>query len=204
MPFVKRDAPSKTDAGRRDVSALMKNLVSEDSNIRWDAARDLGGRADAVPALAAALATEQMPQVREAVATALLRVGDEASVAALLPHLRSPDAGLRAVAIEALQALPDATLPFLGRLLADADSDVRILAMELLRSMPAADATRLICGLLEHEQHPNVCGAAVDVLAEIGTRDALPVLRSCAVRFAGTPFLPFAVSAAIARISAES
>lgn len=204
MPFVKRDSPSKTDAGRRDVDALLKNLASEDSEIRWDAARGLGGCAEAVSALAAALAAEQVPQVREAIATALLRVGDEASVAALLPHLRSPDAGLRAVAIEALQALPNATLPFLGRLLADEDSDVRILAMELLRSMPAADATRLICELLEDEQHPNVCGAAVDVLAEIGTREALPVLRSCAARFAGTPFLPFAVSAAITRISAES
>jgi HEAT repeat protein len=203
MPFVKRDSP-KTHAGRRDAEGLMKDLVSEDSETRWHAARGLGGCAEAVPALTTALATEQVPQVREAMATALLRVGDEASVAALVPHLRSPDAGLRSVAIEALQALPGATLPFLGRLLADEDSDVRILAMELLRGAPAADATHLICGLLEHEQHPNVCGAAIDVLAEIGTREALPFLRACGVRFAGSPFLPFAVSAAIARISAES
>jgi hypothetical protein len=43
------------------------------------------------------------------------------------------------------------------------------------------------------------------VLAEVGTREALPALRACAERFAGTPFLPFAISVAIARISsAES
>ena len=55
------------------------------------------------------------------------------------------------------------------------------------------DATRVLCELLEHEPHPNVCAAAIDVLAEVGTRDAIPALKACAERFAGTPFLPFAV-----------
>ena len=36
---------------------------------------------------------------------------------------------------------------------------------EILRSVPAAEVTRLLCGLLEHERHPNVCAAAVDVSA---------------------------------------
>ena len=31
--------------------------------------------------------------------------------------------------------------------------------------------------LLEHEPHPNVCASAVDALAEVGTREALPALR---------------------------
>ena len=133
--------------------------------------------------------------------TALMRIGDEASVMALLPYLRSQDAALRGARIEALQALPEAILPFMTSLLADSDSDVRILATELARNMPAADATRLLCGLLEDEPHPNVCAAAIDVLAEVGTREAVPALQACAERFAGTPFLPFAVSTAIARIS---
>ena len=91
--------------------------------------------------------------------------------------------------------------PFMAALLRDGDSDVRILAVELLRGMPAAEATRLLCALLERERHPNVCAAAVDVLAEVGTREALPALQACARRFAETPFLPFAISIAIARIS---
>jgi HEAT repeat protein len=139
--------------------------------------------------------------VQEAIMTALMRVGDQASVAALLPYLRSPDAGRRGAAIEALQALPEATAPFMAALFADPDTDVRILSIEVVRGMPAANATRLLCDLLEREQHPNVCAAAVDVLAEIGTREALPTLQACARRFAETPFLPFALSIAIARIS---
>ena len=204
MPFVKSNAPANTGPARRDMGADVAHLQSGDLETRWNAARALGGCAEAVPALAAALAAEHAPQVREALATALLRVGNEASVAALIPHIRSPDAALRAIAIEALQALPDATRPFMQRLLADDDMDVRILALELLRGMPAAEATRLACGVLEREQHPNVCAAAIDVLAETGTPVAVPVLRACASRFAGTPFIPFVVSAAIARISAES
>ena len=137
------------------------------------------------PALAAALGVEQVARVREAIMTALMRVGDEASVMALLPYLRSQDAAQRAASIEALQALPEAILPFMAALLADSDSDVRILATELARNMPAADATQILCRLLEHEQHPNVCAAAIDVLAEVGTRDAVPVLQACAERFAG-------------------
>ena len=63
--------------------------------------------------------------------------------------------------------------------------------------MKASEATRLLCDLIEREQHPNVCAAAIDVLTEVGTPEALPTLEKCAVRFAATPFLPFAISVAI-------
>jgi HEAT repeat protein len=200
MPFIRRDPTSLTPAAA-DLDSQLADLGSADADKRWRAARALDCEPAAVPALAAALATEHSPRVREAIMTALMRIGDEASVRALLPSLRSQDAAQRAAAIEALQALPEAIMPFMVALLHDADSDVRILATELARNMPAADATRLLSELLEHEPHANVCGAAIEVLAEVGTPAALPALRSCAVRFAGTSFLPFAVSIASARIS---
>ena len=61
-----------------------------------------------MPGLAAALGRETVPRVREAIMTALMRIGDTPSVEAILPCLRSQDAGLRAAAIESLQALPEA------------------------------------------------------------------------------------------------
>jgi HEAT repeat protein len=133
--------------------------------------------------------------------TALMRVGDEASVRVILPYLRAQDASQRAAAIEALQSLPGAIEPFIAVLFRDRETDVRLLATELVRNMPAAEATKLLCGLLASEQHPNVCAAAIDVLAEVGTADAIPMLELCGRRFAAVPFLPFAVSAAIAQIS---
>jgi HEAT repeat protein len=203
MPFIRRDLTSVKPAepAANDLAVQSAELGSADPDRRWRAARALGGELTAVPALAAALAVEHSPRVREAIMTALMRIGDETSIRALLPYLRSQDASLRGAAIEALQALPDAIMPFMVALLHDADSDVRLLATELARNMPAADATRLLSEMLEHEQHANVCGAAIEVLAEVGTPAALPALQACATRFAGTSFLPFAVSVAVARIS---
>jgi HEAT repeat protein len=203
MPFVKGKAPDLPSDKKADeaFASHVAALNSPDAEARWSAARALGGRADAVASLARALGAEHVARVREAIMTALMRIGDEASVRALLPYLRSQDARQRATAIEALQALPEAILPFMAALLSDDDADVRTLAAELARNMPANDATHFLCRLLEQEQHPNVCAAAVDVLAEVGTRDAIPTLKACAERFSNTPFLPFAVATTIARIS---
>jgi HEAT repeat protein len=201
MPLVRRDiGPSPPPTAAAD-HALRGALRDADPDKRWNAARTLGADPTNVAPLAAALETEPVPRVREAIMTALMRIGNTESVQALLPCLRVQDAARRAAAIEALQALPDATTPFLSALLHDADSDVRILAVELVRGMPTAKATRLLCDILENEPHPNVCASAVDALAEVGTRDALPALESCARRFAATPFLPFAISIAVTRIS---
>src|SRR6185295_14369943 len=125
MPFVKRDVTAPGSTGRRagddlaphddGLASHIAALGSPDIEVRWSAARALGGRADAVPALAAALGVEQVARVREAIMT------------------------------------------FMAPLLADSDSDVRLLATELARNMPAENATQLLCRLLEHEQHPNVC-----------------------------------------------
>jgi HEAT repeat protein len=202
MPFVKRSPAAPVADNKPDsLASHIASLDGPDGESRWRAARALGGQAEAVPALAAALAREQVPRVREAIMTALMRVGDEASVVTLLPYLRSQDAAQRGAAIEALQALPEALAPFIPRLFADGDSDVRILAAELARNLPAQEATRALCVLIQNEQHPNVCAAAIEVLAEVGTADAVPALKACAERFAGTPFVPFAASITIARIS---
>ena len=204
MPFVKRDAaasPAADQLSQDSIAAAIANLKNPQAEARWSAARSLGNRPEAVPALAAALGIEQVSRVREAIMTALIRIGDAASVGVLLPYLRSQDAGLRAATIETLQSLPNAISPYVDQLLEDGDSDVRLLATELVRNMPAENATQALCRLLEREQHPNVCAAAIELLAEVGTRDAVPALQSCAKRFAGVPFLAFATSTAIARIS---
>jgi HEAT repeat protein len=197
MPLVRGGGKGAAAPGITPPPAL----DSSDAESRWAAARSLAGQAEAVPALAEALRRETVPRVREAILTSLIRTGGTASAEAIVPCLRSDDAGLRAAAIEALQTLPSAIAPIVGQLFSDPDSDVRLLATELTRNMKASDASRLLSGLIEKEVHPNVCAAAVEVLAEVGTPESLPALEKCAERFAATPFLPFAISMAIARIS---
>jgi HEAT repeat protein len=179
------------------------DLGSASPEARWAAARALATPAD-IPALAAALREERDPRVREAILTSLGRIGGAAAAEAVVPHIRSDDAGLRTAALDALHAMPEAMASSLAGLLDDADPDVRLLACDLLRALPGVTPTRLLCDLLERESEPNVCAAAIEVLAEVGGPDALPTLARCAERYAALPFLAFSIRVAIERIGAKS
>jgi hypothetical protein len=66
--------------------------------------------------------------------------------------------------------------------------------------MPGAEATRLLCLLIDDEREANVCASAIEVLAEVGGPEALPSLRRCAERFRDTPFILFSIEVTSARI----
>ena len=146
------------------------------------------------------MASERDLRVREAILTSLARTGSPESVEALLPFVRSDDAQLRTGALDALRATKEGVRPYLPRLLRDRDADVRLLACELARNLPADEASELLCGLLDAETEPNVCAAAVEVLAEVGGPKALPSLARCAERFRGTPFLDYSIELTAERI----
>jgi HEAT repeat protein len=195
MPLIRRDPPAPAENGHPGPD----DLKSGDADTRRRAVRALGQRAQAVPVLMDALGRESDAAVIEAIFTALEAIPEAAQPLASL--LRSDDAGLRNDAVEALQAMPDTVRPLLPGLLADGDADVRILAVEVVRCLPSSEVERLLCGMLEHEGDPNVCTAAVEVLAEAGTAEAAPTLRRLAARFASQSMLPFAVRIAIERIT---
>ncbi len=202
MPLLRRGKPDEAPPQPVEpIDVLTGELRHPDPERRWSAARRLGDRPGAAAPLAAALSGETEPRVVEAIFTSLARRGGEESAAHLFPLLRSDDAALRNGAIEALQSMPAALAGHIDELLCDPDSDVRIFAVELTRKMPATPAAASLCRLLDREPHPNVCAAAIDVLVEIGTRDAIPHLERCRDRFAHQPFLPFAIAAAIETLS---
>lgn len=202
MPLVRKgDGPPVGPAAGGE--AATDRLLSGTSDERWAAARALSGRPDAVARLGGALGSETDPRVREAILTGLARVGTPESAAAIVPLIRSEDAGLRTGAIDALRAMPSALAAHLSGLLSDLDPDVRLLACDLARALPAPDATRLLADLLLRETEANVCAAAVEALAECGTPDALPALTASAERFAQVPFLVFSLRIAGDRIRAQ-
>jgi HEAT repeat protein len=202
MPLLRRGKPGESVPPVVETTdALAAELRHPDPEQRWSAARQLGDRPGAAEHLAAALMRETEPRVVEAIFTSLARRGGEESAPHLFPLLRSDDAALRNGAIEALETMPAALAGQLEALLRDLDSDVRIFAVELTRKMPAESATASLCALLDRETHPNVCAAAIDVLAESGSLDAIPHLERCRDRFATQPFLPFAIAIAIETLS---
>lgn len=201
MPLIRRGDEAKTPS---DGGAWEPRLRAATPDERWDAARALSGQPQAVKALGEALALEQDARVREAMLTALARVGTEESAEVIAPYIRSDDAGLRTGALDALRLMPDGLENLLAKLLADPDADVRILVCDLARQLPGPAATRCLCTLLDGELEPNVCAAAVDVLAELGAPEALPTLAQCAERFASIPFLAFAIRIAGDRIRTQA
>lgn len=205
MPLVRKPPRDRSPAAAAPTCAnIAEALASCSEDERWTAARAAAGVPGCASTMAAALQVEASPRVREALFTSLSRTADPASVAALQSLLRSDDAALRTGALDALRLVVPRVRGVLQPLLQDQDVDVRILSCELARLLPGDEATLLLSRLLRSETEPNVCAAAIDVLAEVGHDDALAVLAECAARFRGTPFLSFAIQVAIDRISAQT
>lgn len=203
MPLIRKTGVPQA-AATSDLATVTAALKDGTPDQRWAAARSAHALPGSAALLAEALWREQNPRVREAMFTSLARIATPESVELLLPFVRSDEAHLRTGALDALQGMKEAAWFCVPRLLGDSDSDVRVLACELVRGMPAEDASRLLCGLLDAEPEPNVCAAAVEVLAEIGGPEALPALERCGERLRATPFLAFSIQLATERIRSQS
>ena len=205
MPLIRKppSAASGTTPAAPDAVAVFAALARGPDDERWSAARAAADLPGSVPALADALRREQSPVVREALFSALARIATQQSVEAVLPFLRSDDASMRTEASDALLAMKDVAWPHVAPLLRDPDVNVRVLACSLVRDMPGEAAVSLCRDLLESEPDPNVCAAAVEVLAEVGESSALPVLERCALRFGDTPFVAFSIQMAIDRVRSQ-
>ncbi|MBP2291336.1 HEAT repeat domain-containing protein [Azospirillum rugosum] len=172
-------------------------LEDADPARRRAAAHALGGRADAVDALAKRLPREQDASVREALLTALVLTGTADAARSILPLLASEDVGLRNGVIESLQQMPAAVvMPEVAPLLRSDDPDLRIFAAQLIGRLAHPDRLPSLIGVLERDPEVNVCLAAVEALMEIGRPDALPALERLATRFPDDPFVAFSVDAA--------
>ncbi|NJL08091.1 MAG: HEAT repeat domain-containing protein [Methylacidiphilales bacterium] len=181
---------------------LLADLESADPAARRNAARLLAGHCDSVDALAARLRVESEPSVVETLLTAIGRTDGPRAVSTLVDLLRDEDAVRRNGAIETLQEMdPEAVLQETTGLLDDPDSDVRIFALGVLQRLRHPAAGRLARHVIATDAHVNVCAAAVEVLAEIGTPDMVADLEAVAGRFRAEPFMAFAVTAAIKRIA---
>lgn len=199
MPLIRKNA-TPAAAAPVDAAKVLAALAGGTEEERWEAARAAPGIPGAAKALCDAALREPSARVREVLFTSLTRIASPESVELLLPLLRSDDARIRTGALDSLRATKALVWPYVPTLLEDADPDVRLLVCELARDQPAREAAKVLCDLLENELEPNVCASAVDVLAELGGPDALPVLARCQERFRGISFIEFAIKTTVDRI----
>ena len=201
MPLIRK--PDGGSNPPKDDLDPIAGLAAASADERWSAVRLLAGKPGQTQVLLKTLATERDPRVREAILTALARDGSEPAVAGIVDLIRSPDAASRTAALDALTTIPAAIETNIESLLNDGDGDVRILSCDLVRRLPTAKATDVLVALLGREQEVNVCGAAVEVLSEVGDARARPALEACAARFSKDGFLNYAIDVAIRRIGED-
>ncbi len=141
MPLIRRPSPPSEPS-----AAAPASLTEGTSDQRWAAVRAAAAQPGGVALLAGgAHAGTRSACPRSDLHRACARRHGRESAAAVVPFIRSEDASLRAGALDALRAMPEASRPHVDRLLADPDADVRLLSCELVRgyaregSQPAAE-----------------------------------------------------------------
>ncbi|MCS7234336.1 MAG: HEAT repeat domain-containing protein [Synergistetes bacterium] len=207
MPIRRKDSEGegiKPDFERRKYSRDFEGLIQQlESSVpmerRW-AARDLSKYREASPYLANRLRREEDLSVREVIVTSLLEIGDEVALKELLECLRSDDAHLRNLAIDALKNVPEKVAPYIDMLLEDPDPDVRIFTVNIIGNLAHPRVIEWLVKVLEKDPHVNVCATALDVLSEIGTEDSLPVVIKVKERFKDEPYIQFVANIVIERI----
>ncbi|MCV2348327.1 HEAT repeat domain-containing protein [Paucibacter sp. Y2R2-4] len=182
---------------------MSRQLADENAEARRWAARDLLNCPNCSTDLLLRLNEESDGSVREVILTTLTRVGDALAVAGLVTCLRSEDVALRNEAIEAMKQLPDEVAPIMQDLLHDESSDMRIFAVNILESLRHPQVEAWLCEVIAHDAHVNVCGAAVDLLSELGSPAALQPLLQLKERFPDDPYIQFAADLAITRLNED-
>ena len=200
MPLIAANSRTAEPAPPPLPSDPFQDLTSDDPNRRRRAAQGLAGRPDAGPALAAQLAEEPMALVCQAIATSLVRIGDAQVAHLLAGMIANPRAALRCIALDSLKQLGPNAADAIDSLLCDPNPDARLQAVEVMRAWPAADACPRLQRLFDLETHVNVCAAALDVAAEVGSAELVPCLESLRSRFPNETFLHFAVGLTLSRI----
>jgi HEAT repeat protein len=184
----------------RDTDGLVAQLSDADAAVRRWAARDLASHPQAAAAVCARLGVEADASVRAVLFSAAAALAGPVVVQAMVQLLRSEDPGLRNGAIEVLASAPEAVAPYIDRLLLDADSDVRIFTVNLLGDLRHPQVLRWLAQVLHTDSEVNVVGAALEVLAEVGSSASLPALQAARQRFADDPYIAFSVDLAVDRI----
>ncbi len=190
-------APEPADA---DPAVWQEALRDPNPARRRQAVRRLASIPGGLSCLADRLEAEPDVSVLEVMLRELVCAATPEARAALIRGLRSDNATLRNATLDALKQRPDQAALLIEQLLRDPDPDVRILTLNLLGALALPQTETWLIQVLRQDPHVNVCATAVDLLCEVGTEAARPVLEAVARRFADEPYLQFAVKQALQRI----
>ncbi len=144
--------------------------------------------------------TEQNPCSDAVFSLLAIRNNDEITTR-LIPLLDSEAPYLRNQAIEILQHSPQQLERHIQHLLNHQDPDVRIFAIDIIGLLPHQSVPEWLMQVLQHEEHINVIGTAIDRVAQLSDPNFSTILGEVKQRFSHVPYLVFACDVAIKRLN---
>lgn len=155
---------------------------------------------EAVPVLAELLSTGNLG-IQEAADQALRKIGGKATVAAVIPLLRSDDAPARNLGMDILRAVGVQDLPALIKLMHDDDDDVRIFVSDILGSTESVGAVPPLGDALLKDPEVNVRYQAAVSLGNLGLKEGAKYLNQA---LEDEEWIQFAVIEALSKVRDDS
>jgi len=188
---------------QRDFEGLIIQLSSKNPTERRWAARDLVQYKESSSYLIEQLMKEKDIATREIIVSSLITIGDEIAISGLIYCLKSDDAHLRNLAVEALKQVPEMIAPHIEDLLKSTVPDIRIFAINILEGLKHPNVVKWLNEVIEKDNNVNVCSTALDLLAEIGTVESIPAIKKLKERFKNEPYIQFVSDTVLRRIGEQ-
>ena len=193
MGLVKsRPVAGKSGEGRRNAKRVQQAGSAELPRAPAEAA--------SAQLFASSLTPDGFLALRQAILDGEVDLADAAVADGIIGWFEGCDAAGRTRAVDSLMALSVDLSPVLTRLLQHANPSLRLVGVSLLEFRRNPDVEQHLLALMERDADVRVCGAALDLLCELGTEAALEPLERLKARFASEAYIQFAVALATARI----
>ena len=202
---ISREASLRPPEWLTEHPEWVSGLDTAEPASRRAAVRKIAGLPKAYILLTKRLRSEEDPFVRKAILATLACLTDPEEIGGLVECLfveclSSEDPALRNGALEVLQCLSVKIEHLLPRMLSNPCPDLRIFAVNFIAALDAAVGESWLIEVIRQDDDVNVCAAAVDLLCEVGSSEAMIPLVHVKARFSEEPYLQFAADTALRRI----
>ncbi|WP_334064424.1 HEAT repeat domain-containing protein [Alteromonas genovensis] len=194
VSFEIESSESERRAAVRTYEQLIRDLSSNDIEVRRWAIRDLGASGTADEVFIERLHKETNVTIIEALFSALDKRFSSKTANEMLDLLKSENVQVRNGAIELFQLNPVEFASQIDNIIDDNDPDVRIFCVDIIGAVAHKEATNWLHKIALTDTNINVVGTALDKLTEVGDGTTLEVLPLVAERHAGNSYIEFVIN----------
>ncbi|WP_334030098.1 HEAT repeat domain-containing protein [Alteromonas sp. P256] len=194
ISFETELSESERRAAARTYEQLIRDLSSNDIEVRRWAIRDLGASDTADEVFIERLHKETDVTIIEALFSALDKTFSSKTANEMLDLLKSENVQVRNGAIELFQLNPVEFASQIDNIIDDNDPDIRIFCVDIIGAVAHKEAINWLHKIALTDTNINVVGTALDKLTEVGDGTTLEILPLVAERHAGNSYIEFVIN----------